>query len=201
MVSGPPSPVKASGAGWADGERRELSKGNSIHQPWTLPLDSSYLSISSTDGVKNPRVPTGELCSIRYMGNLAFSGRNPLFSPLRPWHTWKREAHLKVYCRPISKLQMEGTSAHFIHLCFWFSEEEIEICRCEVVGPKTWNLPAGRPGSGTQVCWLHINCIFYCSTWSITTDDDDDGDDDLCVCVWGGGVSGSNVNRDCSQNI
>lgn len=63
-----------------EGEWRSLSKWNCVHQLRTLHLNSSYLSMSCPDGVKIPRMPVGEFCSIRYKGNFAFSWRNPLTS-------------------------------------------------------------------------------------------------------------------------
>ena len=89
-----------------------------------------------------------------------------------PTH-WKREARLKVkhykhrILRPVSKLQTEGALAHFIHCYSWFSQENVEIHRSEVVGPRPQNLPAGRPGPGTKICWLQSTVFSTIPPWSI----------------------------------
>lgn len=197
MVSGPPSPVESQRGRGSEGNEECGEDGTAFTHPGLLHLSPRYLSISCTDGVKSPRVPTGELCRVRYMGNFAFSWRNPLLSPKLPEKgklSWKSSIISIELLRPVSKLQKEGTSAHFIHLCSWSSEEETEICRVKWLTQGLRICPLADLGlehrsvasgttfyNSTQEHYYYYCCCCYCC---------------LFWCVW---VRGSNVNRDGSQ--
>lgn len=116
-----------------------------------------------------------------------------------PTH-WKREARLKVkhykhrILRPVSKPQTKGALAHFIHCYSSFSQEDVEIHRSEVVGPRPQNLPAGRPGPGTKICWLQSTVFSTIPPWSIIIIIL------VCTCGWVEAMWTGMVNKD-SQTI
>lgn len=105
-------------------------------QLWTLHLNSSYLSMSCTDGVKSPHIPAGEFCSIRYKGILLSLGET-LLSPEKGKLTGKSGIINPEFLKPVCKQFMEGILAAFIYFCSGVSEKKMEIYRDEIVGwPK-----------------------------------------------------------------
>ena len=140
MVSELPSPGKVAVAGWAVEKRAVKREQDSPTLEFTSRFQLPFYflhrwgekSLCANWRALQHKIH-GEFCCL-----LEIPSSVPLPCPL---HTWKREAHLRVKHElliPLSKLKMEGPlfTSHFTHLCSWFSEEEIEIYRFEVVGPR-----------------------------------------------------------------